>query len=153
MASVKEQSIINQLASQCESIDGIRTSYGFAQNPDVLTRAALPAIVFVPISFESQAKGHHNVHQNVLNISGILFVSERQAQGGTLRYLENDALPFMYKFRSHFQQDAVIRSLLGLGLTQATIVAGNYGAGGPLLTWGEVPYIGVVFRWTFVEVN
>lgn len=153
MASVKEQSIIDQLATEFASVAGIKTTYGFAQNPDTLTNVALPAIVFVPINFDSSTKGHHNIHQNEINIAGVLFVSPRQSQGGTLRYLENDAMPFLFKGRQRFQDSAVIRRLLELGLTQAAIVSGQYGAGGPLLTFDSVEYIGIIFRWTFVEVN
>lgn len=153
MATVKEQTIINTLATEFSSIAGIKTTYGFAQNPDALQHAALPAVVFVPVGFESQLKGHHNIHQNVITISGITFVAERQSQGGTLRYLENEAMPFLYKIRNHFQTASVITTLLGLGLTQATIISGQYGAGGPLLTYNGIEYIGIISRWQFYEVN
>lgn len=153
MASVTEQAIISRLATEFESIAGIKTTYGFAQNPDTLTNVALPAIVFVPVQFESSLKGHHNTHMNDIQIAGVLFVSERQAQGGKLSFLENEAMPYLFKVRKQFQQDAVIRRILELGLVQANLLSGQYGAGGPLLTFGGVEYIGNIFRWNFVEVN
>jgi hypothetical protein len=153
MATIKEQTLINELATEFAAIDGIKVTFGFAQNPDALKRAQLPAVILFPESFTSAPKAHHNLHRNELNITGMLFVAERMSSGGKLKFLENAALPFMYKVRWHFQQHAVIQNLLSLGLTQAMIVSGEYGAGGPYLTYADVPYIGIVFRWTFIEIN
>lgn len=153
MATIKEQTLINQLATEFESIDGITTTFGFAQNPDVLSNAQLPAVVFVPVGFDSSHRIHHNVHHNEIEVAGILFVSPREAQGGRLKFLENEAMPFLFKVRSQFQQAAVITRLLNLGLTQANLLSGRYGAGGPLLTYAGIEYIGIIFRWNFIEVN
>jgi hypothetical protein len=153
MATIKEQTLINQLATEFDSIDGIETTFGFAQNPDVLSNAQLPAVVFVPVGFDSTPKAHHNVHQNEIEIAAVLFVAPRESQGGRLKFLENDAMPFLFKVRNQFQQSAVITRLLALGLTQSNIISGRYGVGGTLLSYAGVEYIGCIFRWTFVEVN
>ena len=141
------------MASEFRSIEGVNVAFNFAENPDTLNKAQLPAALFFPAQFQSQQKAHHNIHRNIIEIAAILFISTRQDRGGRLKFLENAALPFSYKVRKHFQQDSVIKTLLALGLTQATIVSGNYGAGGPLLTHNGVEYIGLIFRWTFIEMN
>lgn len=153
MATVKEQVIINTLADEFRNVSGIKNAFDFAENPDTLNNSQLPAVMFFPAQFTSQQKAHHNVHRNEFEIAAILFVATRMDKGGRLKFLENDAMPFMYKTRQHFQSASVITRLLALGLTQATISSGLYGAGGPLLTHNGVEYIGIVFRWTFIEIN
>lgn len=153
MIAVTEQQIINTLAAQARQISGVKNAYGFAELPDNLSTAQLPALLMYPAGFDSSAKAHHNVHQNILDIMGILFVAPRSSMGGTLKYLENAAMPFMFKFRQHFQTSTTISALLALGLTQATILSGRYGAGGPLLTMNGVEYIGIIFRWQFYEIG
>lgn len=153
MATVKEQTIINILADEFRNVSGIKNAYDFAENPDTLSNSQLPAVLFFPAQFITQQKAHHNVYQNEFEVAGILFVATRLDMGGRLKYLENAAMPFMYKVRQHFQTASVITRLLALGLTQATIASGIYGAGGPLLTHNGVEYIGIIFRWTFIEIN
>ncbi len=51
MGAIQEQTLINNLATQFELIDGIETTFGFAQNPDVLSKGQLPAVVFVPVGY------------------------------------------------------------------------------------------------------
>lgn len=153
MATVKEQVIINTLADEFRNVEGIKNAYNFAENPDTLSNSQLPAVMFYPEQFTAQQKAHHNVHQNEIAVAAILFVAPRLDMGGRLKFLENAAMPYMYKTRSHFQTAPVIQSLLALGMTQATISQGMYGAGGPLLTHNGIQYIGIVFRWTFIEIN
>jgi hypothetical protein len=150
MATIKEQTLINQLAMEFESIDGITTTFGFTKNPDMLSESQLPAVVFVPVESDSLHKIHHNVHQNKIEIAGILFVKPR---GNKLRFLENTAMPFLYKVRNKFQQSTVINRLLDLGLVQAELISGKYTAGGLFLTYNNIPYIGIIFRWAFKEIR
>lgn len=149
-----EQSIINRMATEFASIDGIKNAFGFADNPDTLTNSQLPAVVFFPASFTSELKAHHNLHRNEFKFVAVLFVAPRQDHGGSLKFLENEALPFMAKVRSHFQQDAVITRLFGTGnMTSVTSFTGTYGAGGQLLTFGGIEYLGSIFEWVLIEIT
>lgn len=150
---LSEQKIVDTLAGHAESITGVRRAYGFAKNPDNLNPAELPAILFHPPVFRCQPKGHNNFWQNEIMCRGVLFVAERQSRGGTLKYLENAAMPFGGLFRAKFQTQSVIQNLLGMGTgaTVAWLEEGTYGAGGQYLTLNGIPYIGWVFTWRFVE--
>jgi hypothetical protein len=149
MATIAEQVIIDNLAGHCGTIDGVNRSYAFAENPTKLS--TLPAIVFWPQTFESQPKGHFNQWRNQITIMGSLYIRE---QKGPLEYLENAAMPFGHKFRQKFQDETVIRSLLGLAnITQAWLLSGNYGAGDQLLTYMGITYIGWIFTWQFLEIS
>ncbi len=148
----KEQKLIDQIATEASAIDGITSTYGFAQNPDTLTNAQLPALLCVPASFTSELRAHHNVHRTEMVINGALFVAARSQAGGALKYLENRAMPFMGKFREKFQSEDTIKNFFALSnLTKAHTMSGVYGAGGPLLTHNGVPYIGIIFTWNFTE--
>lgn len=152
MARIREQALINQLADEFRSIAGIENAFDFATNPDNLTDAMLPAVAFVPTTFNASLMGHHGVHRNEIEIVAVLFVATRQSSGGKLKYIENRAMPFMSKVRDKFQDDNVTQRLLALGnLTRATEFTGAYGAGGTLLTFNGIEYIGCIFRWTFIE--
>lgn len=154
MARATEESIINRMATEFGTIDGIKNAYGFADNPDGLTNSQLPAVILFPASFESELKAHHNRHRNQFNFVALLFVAPRTDRGGSLKFLENEALPYMGKVRSHFQQEAVIQRMFNTGnMTNVTTFTGTYGAGGQLLTYNGIEYIGCIFRWTFVEIN
>ena len=153
MARASEQAIINELATQFESISGIKNAFPFASNPDTLTNSQLPAVIFFPAQFESRLAAHHNRHRNEFEVVAVLFVATRQDRGGRLKYLENEAIPFLGKVREHFQQASVVESLLQTGgMTNVTLFTGTYGVGGNLLTHNDIPYIGVIFRWTLVEL-
>jgi hypothetical protein len=152
MGAIKEQTIINQVATEFRSISGIKNAYNFAENPDTLSVAQLPAALFIPAGFDSIPKAHHNVHLNEIEVKGVLFVAPRQSKGGKLKFIENAAMPFLFLVRDKFQTEATIKNLLGLGLTQAAIVSGKYGAGGVLLTHNDIEYIGIIFTWNFIEV-
>jgi len=152
-ANIKEQDIINRLATDFATIDGIKTTYGFAQIPDTLTNAQLPAVVFFPDAFESDLYAHHNFHKNVIGITAIVFVATRQTSGGSIKFLENRTMPFLGKIRTTFQTESVIKALLALGLVKAYTFSGNYGAGGTLLTFNGVEYIGVIIKFSFTEIT
>lgn len=149
-----EQTIINNLAAQIRSIAGVKNAYDFAQNPDNLTSAMLPALLMYPSEFTSETKGHRNLWRNEIVIRGILYVADRQSRGGSLKFLENAAMPFGFLFRQRFQTASVIEGLLGTdtGVTEAFLRSGNYGAGGALLTHNSKEYIGWVFNWRFKEI-
>ena len=153
MADLAEQTIINNLAAQVRSIEGVKNAYDFAKNPDSLNNAQLPAMAFWP-NFEAEPKGHFNLWRNQFNVVGSLYVAPRQS-GGRLKFLENSAMPFGFKFRQKFQNESVIQSLLGTGtgISQAWLISGNYGAGTPQLTYSGIEYIGWVFTWRFLEIN
>lgn len=153
MAALSEQAVINKLAGHAESISGIRKSYAFGQNPDSLKPAELPAIMFYPSEFTSSPKGHYNFWNTSIEVVGVLFVAERQSRGGTLKFLENAAMPFGLLFRTKFQTASVISDILGVtsGVTVGWLESGRYGAGGPQLTMNNIPYIGWIFTWRFEE--
>lgn len=153
MARASEEAIINRMATEFASIDGIKNAFGFADNPDNLVNSQLPAVVFFPATFQSELKGHHNLNRNEFEFVAIVFVAARQDRGGTLKFLENAALPFLGKVRRHFQQEAVIRRMFNTGqMTSVNTFNGTYGVGGQLLTYNGVEYIGCIFRWTLVEL-
>lgn len=150
MSSFRDENIINQIATYERSIAGVRNSYGYSQNPDNLLPAMLPAVMHYVPSFTSQPRAHHNLWRNAINVSSIIFVAPRQGQGGRLKYLENEAIPFMDKWRTKFQEHDVIANLLSTtGSVKAWITGGTYGAGGLLLSAGGVDFIGAVMSWRF----
>lgn len=149
--AVKESSIINKLAGYFESVDGMKTAYPFASNPDSLSPADLPATLFVPRSISMNQTGHHNLWTNVFDIVAATFVAPMQSSGGKLKYLENQAISLMPSVRVKFQEHAVINDLLSLGLVRAHIQEMNYGAGTPLLTHNGIAYIGFVTTFDFKE--
>jgi len=153
MARTTEENLINRMATEFASISGIKNAYGFANNPDTLNNSQLPAVVFFPASFDAEIKANYNRHRNEFEFVAVLFVAPRQDRGGSLKFLENAALPFLGKVRSHFQTAAVITRLFQIGnMTIVTSFTGTYGAGGQLLTYNGVEYIGCIFRWTLVEI-
>lgn len=148
-----EQNLINTLATEASAIDGITSTYEFAQNPDTLSNAQLPALLFVPTNFSTTLGAHHNIRKNAIDITGVLFVASRQTAGGKLKYLENRAMPFLGKFRARFADDQVTKNLFNVGnLTKVYDLAGAYGAGGPLLTHNGIEHIGIVFKFSFTEM-
>ena len=147
-----EQQIIDKLAKHCKTITGIKNAYGFAQNPDSLLSGNIPAIVFYPSQGSQDTKAHFNRWENVINITGLLFVAQRMSQGGTLKYLENATLYYPGRFREKFQQEAVIRDFLSLGCQRAVFSSWQYGAGG-LLQYMGTDYIGLILQWEFRGTN
>src|SRR3990167_1881930 len=101
MAAFREENAINLIAAQERSIDGVKASFDYAQNPDSLNNV-LPAVIhFVP-SFTSTPRAFHNVWTNSLVFQSIMFAMPRDAGGGKLRYIENAAIPFVQKWRDNF---------------------------------------------------
>lgn len=155
MAGLSEQTIINKIAGHARSIEGVQNAYDFANNPDNLSGGMMPALVFYPAEFNSSPAAHRNLWETIFEVRATLFVAELQARGGRYKFLENDAMPFGFKFRQKFQTDTVIQDILGMstGVVTAWLTNGRYGAGGANLTFNGKPYIGWVFRWTIREVN
>ena len=151
MARITEQRLIDKVASHEQAIDGVKRSYGFAKNPDTISQAVLPCVIHYQPRFTSDLFAHHNVHRNVYTMQSIMFVNPRESMGGKLRYIENSAIPFLYKWRLKFQSDSVIRDILGIGLQRAYNFTGEYGAGGTLLSYNGTEYIGAVFTFEFSE--
>ncbi len=148
-----EQNLIDQIATEASAISGMKSAYGFAQNPDNLFDAKLPALLSVPTSFSTTLGMHHNIRKNKISITSILFVAKRDAGGGALKFVENRAIPFLGKFRTRFADEQVTRNLFNVGnITKAYDFTGAYGAGGPLLTFSGIPYIGVIFKFEFTEM-
>ena len=147
--ALSEATIINQIALYERSISGVKNSYDFAKNPDNLTSAMLPAVLHYIPNFTAKPLAHFNVWDNVINARSILCVAPRQSQGGRLTYLENDAMPYLGKWREKFQDSTVITSILAAtGTRICWLDSGNYGAGG-ILTVGSIEFIGAVFSFTF----
>lgn len=153
MARVTEEAIINKMADIENGITGIKRSYGFASNPSSLNNSQLPAVLHSIPEFTSDLYAHHNMHRILWVARSILFVTPRESMGGKLSSLENATIPYMMKFRLKYQEDSVIRSLLGLGLSRAYTVRGQFGGGGTLLSHNDIDYFGVVFTFDFEEVN
>ena len=151
MPAFREENAINLIATQEASIAGVVQSFPYAQNPDSLNNV-LPAVVhFIP-SFTAAQRAFHNVWANSLVFNSVLFVMPRDAGGGKLRYIENAAIPFGEKWRTKFQDDTVITNLLSsLAGVKVFLTGGTYGAGGNLLTYAAIEYIGWIF--TFECVN
>lgn len=152
-STVTDEAIINQLATEASPITGINNAYGFSENPDNFANEMLPALLFWPNRFTAEEKAHHNIWTNEYQINGILLVSPRMSGGGTLKFLENRALVFPQLFRQRFQNAAVVTNLLNLGLQRAGLREMRYGAGGQLLTYAGIEYIGFVCEWTFKETR
>ena len=147
-----EVTATNQLAAQERAIAGMRNSFDYARNPDSLTANMLPAAIhFIP-SFVAEERGHHNVWRNTLTLQSVLFVVPRESQGGKLRFIENEAIPYGQKWRDRFQTESVIAGLLeNTAATRFFLIGGDYGAGPPLLEYAGIPYIGWIFNFTVVS--
>ena len=153
MATVIESQLINKLAGHFEAVDGIRTAYGFAQNPDSLNGSSLPAVTLFPQTVEMEPNAHYNVWSNNFSVRAVVFVAARQQQGGTLRYLENQTISLIPSIRRKFQTATVVKDILSLGLVKGFIRSIRYGAGGQILTWNGIEYIGLIVDFDMREVN
>ena len=148
---VTEEEIINNLAGHFRDIDGITAVFDFAENPDQLSQAMLPAVLFYPQNVDMEPRGHHNVWRNVFNITALVFVTPRESRAGKLRFLENQAISLIPSIRTKFQTESVVDNILNLGLVRGFINSINYGAGGTSLTHMGVEYIGLVVGFDFKE--
>ena len=144
-----ETLLVNQIATYERSIAGVKNSFSYAQNPDSLPNAALPAVIHYCPSFTAEPRAHFNVWSNKIVVKSILFVAPRQSQGGKIKYLENAAIPFGQLWRAKFQDSTVISALLSAtGGVKVFLESGEYGVGGNLLTFADVPFIGFVFSFS-----
>lgn len=144
-----EATIIEQIAAQERQITGVKNSYGFAENPDILHPAMLPAVIHYFPRFDVEPWAHHNVWRNTMVLRSLLFVAPRESSGGKLKFLDNAAIPFGNLWRERFQTSTVISSLLtNIGATRAFLVSGEYGVGGLELTYNGIEFIGWVFTFS-----
>lgn len=150
MSYPTEEQMINKLAEYAATIDGINNAYGYSQNPDLLTNAQLPAIMFYPMQGDYEEAAHFNMWKNLQRIRGSLFVVPRMAMGGKLRYIENEVIPFVSRFRQKFQEATVYEGLLSIGVQRARLRQSQYGSGGLYLTHSGNEYVGCIFDWEFV---
>ena len=150
---VTEQAVVNQIAAQERAIASVRSSFDYAQNPNTLADAQLPAVVHIVSNFTSELRGHHNLWRNSYNVLSILFVKPRLLDGGQLKFLENEAIPFGEKWRTRFQTDSVIDTLFSQlsNTAKVFLVSGEYGAGGEMLTYGGREFFGWVFKFQIDE--
>lgn len=151
-SAITEEQLIDKLAEQMLTVDGITTAYGFAQNPQSITDPQLPAVVFYPYRSRHERKGHKNVWTNEIRIRGLLFVTQRMGQSGDLKIVENRALVFPQRLRAKYQTESVISDLLALGVQVADFEECQYGAGGMLQYMGT-EFIGFTLEWVFRETR
>lgn len=152
MSNLTDEACINQVALYERAIAGVRNSYDFAKNPNSLIGQSLPAVVHFPSGFVSKPRAHHNLWENTLSITSVVFVAPRQAQGGNLAYIENDALPYADKWRTKFQDDTVLTAMLSAtGSVKCFLTGGTYSVGAPLLSFAGTDYIGWVMTFQFVN--
>lgn len=145
-----EENAVNLIAAQERAIAGIKDSFGYAKNPDVLQ--TWPAVLHYIPTFTSEPRAHHNAWTNTITLQSILCVAPRQTSGGKLKFLENAAIPFGEKWRSKFQDDTVITNLLSqMGAVKFFLTGATYGAGGPLLTVADVEFIGWIASFSIVN--
>jgi hypothetical protein len=147
-----QEGITNQIAAYERSITGVKHSFDFAKNPDVIQPAMLPCVLHYMPSFDNEPLAHFNVWRADWVYRSILFVKPQTAQGGALKFLENEAIPFGHLWLQKFTEENVIRTLFttgGGGTVRAYLENGQYGAGGPLLTFADIPYIGWIFSFGF----
>lgn len=147
-----EVTMIDAIAAQEAAISGVKSSFGFAKNPDSITIGMLPCVLHYPPLFTSEPRAMHNVWKNVITVNSILFVTTRQGAGGKLRSIENAAMPFGYLWRARFQTDSVVSGLLAtVGAVKCFLEEGRYGVGGADLTFGDTEFIGWTFKFTAVN--
>lgn len=152
MPNLSDAAAINYVAQIERSIDGVKNSYDFSKNPNSLMGQALPAVIHFPSGFSSKPRAHHNLWENTLNITSVVFVAPRQSQGGNLAYIENEALPYADKWRTKFQEHDVIDAMLSAtGSAKCFLTGGTYSVGAPLLQFAGTDYIGWVMQFQFVN--
>lgn len=145
-----ELTVINEIAAQERSISGIKNAFDYAKNPDALRAVDLPAVIHYIPAFTTAPEGHYNLWVTRLVVKSILYFTPREAQGGKLKFLENDCIPYGQKWRTKFSDSTVISDLLAnTSSVKAFLSDGVYGAGGDDLTFGGVAFLGWVFQFTF----
>lgn len=149
-----ESDLINRIAKWEKTIVGVKESYGAFQNPNNIQAGLAPCVLHYPPSFDAGLHAHHNRWMNTLVIRSILLVAPRQLKGANISYLENDAMPFLAKWRQKFQSQDVVLDMLSVApnTSRAFLVKGSYGAGGELMTVNGIPWIGCIFDFSFTEI-
>ena len=148
MTTEIEEQFITKLQTHYATIEGINTAYGYANNPDTITNAVLPAVVFFPQNFAAERKTHRGLFLNTILIKAIVLVVPRTSAGAKLRYVENLVIPFLGRVRRKFQTVSVVDDLLSTAATSAWITRGQYSAGG-ILSWNSVDFVGCWFDHEF----
>lgn len=144
--ALSEETFTNQIARHERAIAGVKQSFDFAKNPDNL-HPHYPCVLHYPPNFSLESAGHHNLWADEVVVRSVLFVMPREAQGGKLRYIENAALPFAYRWREKFKAEAVVKDLLAqLGAQRAYLRSGEYSPASLELTYGGVAHVGWVFE-------
>ena len=154
--ALSDETIVNQIAQYERSITGVKNSYGFAQNPDVLSVAQLPACVHYAPSFGFNLKYHHLGFKTIVTLQSVLFVMPRAAKAGKLAYLENAAIPFGGLWRTKFSDATVINAIASAtGAIRLFLESGEYGAGSgdgsSPLDFGDTGYVGWRFQFLFTD--
>ncbi len=152
--AVREEDLVNIIAKWERSIDGVVNSYDFAKNETNIITAKAPCVLHYPPLFKSSPHAHYNKWNNSITIRSTLLVAPRASRGANLSYLENEAMPFLQKWRLKFQQADVIKDMLAVSpsISRAFLVDGSYGVGGELLTIKNTPWIGCIFNFEFTEI-
>lgn len=152
--AVREEDLINVIAKWERSIIGVEHSYDFAKNENNINTGKAPCVLHYPPVFKSKPQAHHNRWNNSITVRSSLLVAPRASRGANLSYLENEAMPFLQKWRLKFQQADVINDMLGASpsVTRAFLASGSYGVGGELLTINNTPWIGCIFNFEFTEI-
>lgn len=151
MPSLSEEQIIDKLQPHYAAITGMHKAYEFASNPNSLAPAQLPATLFVPQQSVNTLRAHHNIWSTRFTIIASTFVISREAKGGNLAFLENDAISLMLRIRQKFTSQAATEDIMELPLAKIYNFTCRYGAGGELLSLGGVPYIGIITTFEFEE--
>ena len=150
---LSERNVVNEIAAQERAIAGVKSSFPYAENPDVILIAQLPAVYHIIPSFTCELRGHHNLWRTSFNVLSVLLVKPRLSSGGQLKFLENEAIPYGEKWRNRFQTDSVIDTLFGnlANTAKVFLTKGEYGAGGEMLTYAGTEYIGFAFTFQVDE--
>ena len=154
--ALNEGTIIDTIAQYERSIEGIRNSYGFSQNPDSLTTAQLPAVLHYSPEFTMEWNRSYLGFKSSIAITSIVLVVPRETKAGQLKFLENTAIPYGRKWRDKFSDSAVINAIASAtGGIKVWLTKGNYGAGSGdgtgLLDVGGVSYLGWLMFFSYSD--
>lgn len=144
--------LINRIASVESGVEGVKTSYKFAENPDRISdRNVLPLIMHhIPrIDFAPAAK--HNRWRDEVDVISAVFVLPRQDRTSALKYMENDILTLLQKYVIEFKNEVNYRHILGSGFQSFTSTI-EYGAL-PELNFKGLDYAGFVVRHKAIRHN
>jgi len=140
-----ESTLITQLATQEASITGVTKSYGFAENPESIPAASLPAVVHFAPSFTAADEATSIVFRNVVTIRSRLLVTPRT----DLPSDENKAVVFGSRWRATFNSKATRSTICSAAsAVQFRLVSGEYG----IVEYAGQEYFGWDFVFEAIEV-